>query len=78
MLDAMSSAEYTQWRGFERAYGPIDRRYSDEALANIHEQLQAITYLIGAQLTSQKKGAKNPVPQPKHFPRPHEVGKHHD
>jgi hypothetical protein len=72
MLDGITSTEYRDWRAFEIANGPLDGRYSDEALASIHEQLQVVAFLVGAQLAGKRK---NPVPKPKHFPRPSEAGK---
>lgn len=68
LLERTDSLELAEWRAFERALGPVGRQYSDGALAHIHEQLQAIAYLLGAQA-----GDENPVSQPQHYPRPDEV-----
>lgn len=43
-------------------------------LAGIHELLQQLNHLTGAaHFTSEKSGQENPVPGPRHYPRPHEV-----
>jgi len=68
LLDRFDSLELAEWRAFERALGPIGKEYSEGALAQIHEVLQGILYLLGAQC-----GEDNPAPRPQHFPRPNEV-----
>lgn len=68
LLARFDSLELAQWRAYEIALGPIGRQYGDGTLAAIHEQLQAVAYLLGAQA-----GDDNPVPMPQHFPRPNEV-----
>lgn len=50
------------------ALGPIGAEYTNGTLAAIHEQLQTIAWVIGAQY-----GDESPVEQPRHFPRPHEM-----
>ena len=67
LLERFDSLELAQWRAYELALGPIGRQYSEGALAAIHEQLQTVCYLLGAQAED------NPVPEPQHFPRPDEV-----
>lgn len=68
LLERFDSLELAQWRAYEIALGPIGGQYSDAALAHIHEQLQNISYLLGAQA-----GEDNPVSQPEHYPRPDEI-----
>lgn len=68
LLERFDSLELAQWRAYEIALGPIGRQYSDGALAHIHEQLQNISYLLGAQA-----GDDNPVTPPQHYPRPDEI-----
>lgn len=68
LLERFDSLELAQWRAYEIALGPIGRQYSEGTLAAIHEQLQTVAYLLGAQA-----GDDNPVTPPKHFPRPDEV-----
>lgn len=66
MLSAISSQELTEWQAFEQAFGPvIGREYENETLAAIHEQLQFIARMTGAQF-----GEDNPVPPPTRWPRP--------
>ena len=68
LLERFDSLEIAEWRAFERALGPIGPQYSEGALAHIHEVLQGILYMLGAQA-----GEDNPAPKPQHFPRPNEV-----
>lgn len=63
----MDSREIAEWQAFEQALGPIGPEYSQGALAAIHEQLQTVSWLLGAEFE------ENPVPEPKHWPRPNEV-----
>lgn len=46
-------------------------RYDSDVLAEIHEQLQTLTYLLAAVNTD--KGKTNPIPKPQHYPRMSEV-----
>ena len=71
MLSRISSAEIAQWQAYEKAFGPIGHQYSDDLLASIHEQLQVIAKLSGAALVSDSND--NPVPNPRHTPRPPEL-----
>lgn len=72
-MGRISSRELTEWMAFEREEGPIGPRWRDEMLAAIHEQLQRLSHLQGAAHFTDKKHRKNPVPSPKHYPRPHEI-----
>lgn len=42
-------------------------------MAATHEQLQRLNRLQGAAHFTDRKHKKNPVPEPKRYPRPHEV-----
>lgn len=57
----------SEWEAFERAYGPIDGEYSADMLAQIHEQLQILTWLMGNQFEP------NPAPKPRNVPRPPDI-----
>jgi hypothetical protein len=70
LLATVDSYELSEWVAYERVFGPIGSRYNDEMLAQQHEILQSVAYLLGAQVTP--KGQKNPIPIPKHTPRPDE------
>lgn len=47
--------------------------WQDEAMAATHEQLQRLNRIQGAAHFTDRKHKKNPVPEPKHYPRPDEV-----
>lgn len=66
----VDSHELTEWVAYEKAFGPLGSRYNDEMLAQQHELLQTLAYLTGAQVT--QKNQKNPIPSPRHTPRPDE------
>lgn len=63
----MSSRELTEWAAYEQYAGPLGQNYANEALAGIHELLQTTNKLLGAKMKN------NPVPDPKPYPRPHEI-----
>ncbi len=42
-------------------------------MAATHEQLQRLNRLLGAAHFTDRKHKKNPVPEPKHYPRPYEI-----
>lgn len=67
LLASMDSMELAEWQAFERALGPIGPEYNQGTLAAIHEQLQAIAWLVGAQFE------ENPVSEPRSWPRPAEL-----
>lgn len=54
---------------FERVNGPLGRQYSDDMLANIHEQLQAVQFILGRM----SAGEDSPVEPPHRVLRAHEV-----
>jgi hypothetical protein len=58
---------------YEREDGPIGSRWSDETMAALHEQIQRLNHLLGAAHFTDRKHKKNPVPSPKHYPRPYEI-----
>lgn len=72
LLASIDSRELTEWMAFEQAYGPVDDGYANDTLAAIHEQLQSIAVMVGAQLED------NPAPEPRHYPRPVEVFTYRD
>lgn len=72
-LDHISSFELSRWMAFERDEGPIGPRWQNEVQAATHEQIQRLNHLLGAAHFTSEKQKKNPVPKPKHYPRPHEI-----
>lgn len=68
-MKRISSYELSQWIAYERASGPLGQIYSQDMLAQIHEQLQAIQYILGAQAA----GEESPVPIPFKQPRPSDI-----
>ncbi len=72
-MERISSRELSEWMAFEREDGPIGTRWRDEATAATHEQIQRLNHLQGAAHFTDRKHKKNPVPSPKHYPRPHEM-----
>lgn len=68
----MDSMEYSQWMAFERAHGPINGEWDQEALANIMEQLHTIAYLLGQAHFTDKTHRRGPIPKPERYPRPNE------
>lgn len=68
LLSRISSYELSEWMAYEKAAGPLGRQYSDDMLANIHEILQSLLRLTGAQW-----GDDNPVPPPLRLKRPLEI-----
>lgn len=65
----MDAREIAEWQAFEHVHGPLDRAYSDDMLAQIHEQLQFLAHVMGVQVW----GEQNPVPAPRKVPRPANV-----
>lgn len=72
LLNKVSSYELSQWMAFEKVNGPLGQQYSDDMSANIHEQLQAIQFILGRM----SAGEESPVPPPHRVLRPHEVLTH--
>lgn len=68
MLENIDSRELTEWMAYEAHSGPLGDQYSNEMLASINELIQTNNRLLGAKL-----GKTNPVPNPKHVPRPGEL-----
>lgn len=75
MLSRISSRELSEWEAYERYAGPLGQAYGDEVLAAIHEQMQRLNRLQGAAHFTDRKHKKNPVPEPKAYPRPYEIYK---
>jgi hypothetical protein len=73
MLGQITSRQLTEWAAYEKVSGPLDRRYDQEALANIQEQLQYANYLLGAAHFTDKDNPDNPVPEPVRFARPEDA-----
>lgn len=71
MLAECSSRQLAEWRAFERVDGFLGDDWNQEVAAGIHEQLQLIAYLMGAQMAGRRK--KNPVNKPSRFPRAAEM-----
>lgn len=69
MLDRLSSYEIAEWQAFEKAFGPLGNDYEKETLATIVDLLNVLIYTNG----KIAYGDKNPVPEPKKYPRPHEA-----
>lgn len=69
MLAHISSRELTEWAAYEQYSGPLGQNYANEVLAGIHELTQTTNKLLGAKMKS------NPVPDPRPYPRPHEIAK---
>lgn len=76
LLSRTSSIELTEWQAYERAFGPLGKQYSDDMLAQIHEQLQLMAKLLGAALVDDAN--KNPIPNPQRVPRPPDLFKQPD
>jgi hypothetical protein len=70
LLCGITAYELSEWEAYERAFGPLGRQYEQDMFARIHEQLQMITFVLGAANSGE---GENPVPEPKQVPRPHEV-----
>ncbi len=68
-----TSRQIAEWLAYERFAGPIDRSYDRDVLAAMHEQLQYLCRLIGAAHFTDRKHPNNPVPEPQHYPRAHEL-----
>lgn len=71
LLDRIDAKEITEWMAYELVTGPLDSKYSDDMLANIHEQLQMLTRFVGAQL--EDENGDNPAPAPQRVKRAHEL-----
>lgn len=78
LLARIDSRELAEWAAYERYAGPVDDSYLAGALAALHEQIQTLNRMTGAAHFTDKKHTKNPAPEPKHYPRPHELHKRDD
>lgn len=66
-----SSREVAEYLAYENVAGPLGPSYEQGMLASILELLQQINYnAVQLQL---EKGSENPIPEPQHIPRPHEL-----
>lgn len=63
LLAENSSYELREWMAYERHAGPLDNKWRDNMLAELHYLTQWSNFLLGAQCTGKDK--KNPVPEPK-------------
>lgn len=70
LLATHTSQELAEWQAFELLNG-FEDVWTAEALADIQQQLQVITYLTGAQFCDEDDddGSSNPVPRPQRYPR---------
>jgi len=59
---------------YERVSGPLGRQYSDDMLANVHEQLQVTNFILGRMAS----GEESPIPVPERVLRPHQISEHHE
>lgn len=73
MLARISSRELSEWEAYERYAGPLGTAYGDEVMAALHEQIQRLNRLQGAAHFTDRNHKKNPVPEPKAYPRPYEI-----
>lgn len=64
MLASIPSYELSEWEAYERAFGPLGKSYTEQALAQIADTLAILLRLYGEQFE------ENPVPEPQQFPRP--------
>jgi hypothetical protein len=71
VMACLSARQFSEWMAYEKAFGPIDRNYDQEMLAQLHELLQVNNQLTGAAIT--KKGKKNPAGKFRRVPRAHEM-----
>jgi hypothetical protein len=70
-LASHSSREVAEYMAVENIIGPFGPSYEREMLAQIVEMLQSINYnAVQLQLD---KDSENPVPEPRHVPRPYEL-----
>jgi hypothetical protein len=58
---------------YEQFAGPLGGAWDAETQASMHELLQRLIHMTGAAHFTSKKQPKNPAPEPRHYPRPHEV-----
>lgn len=47
MLEHVGSYELAEWMAYERAFGPINNEWRDNATSAIYSQLQLMTKLLG-------------------------------
>lgn len=68
VLATHDSRELSEWRAFEYVNG-FTESWTQEALSDIHEQLQLIAHVLGAQHIEDEDPETNPIPPPKRYPR---------
>jgi hypothetical protein len=68
VLEIHTSRELAQWAAYERYAGPLDGSWEAETLAQLHEMTQNLCRMFGA-----ANFERNPMPEPAHHKRPHEV-----
>lgn len=68
LLERIDARELTEWQAFEVVHGPIGPEWRDNALAEVHEELQHIAYLLQAVNTEKKDQSR--IPKPQRYPRP--------
>lgn len=62
LLATHSSKQLQEWMAYEMKAGPLDNRWRDDILAEIHYLIQWNTHLVGAKIPTKDK--KNPTPVP--------------
>lgn len=79
LLDSLTSHELAEWQAYEMVSGPIDRSWSDEALASSVEKLHDLMYLISQANFTDKSHRKGPIKQREEpYIRPSQVYKDPD
>ncbi|MER5252899.1 hypothetical protein [Streptomyces sp. NPDC002855] len=68
LLAQLSSYELREWMAYEAKNGPLDNRWRDRMMAEMHYFSQWNNFLVGAQCSTKDK--KNPVPEPQFAKRP--------
>src|SRR3954471_14457745 len=69
LLATHTSKDLAEWRAFEYLNG-FEDVWTQEALSDIHEQIQNVAHVIGAQNAEDEDD--NPVPVPRRYPRRYE------
>lgn len=77
MLRHIDSDELGEWMAYERAYGPLDTKWSDGALIAIYEQLQLGNRISAARVLEDPDDIPAPVPlhpPTEYFKKPEDMG----
>lgn len=68
LLATHTSRDLAEWRAFEYLNGFVDP-WQQEALSDIHEQLQLLAFLAGVEFAEEDDPESNPVSPPTRYPR---------